>query len=114
MLLTTRYRSNRIGAYAAGVSSEQRVADSKDRPAGLQEEWFPLMRELDLPLMPGFMTAGYTALGHYIYLAEATGGEGKAKLAPGADPATVADTAPVGDDRRIPHCRFARPTLQLA
>ena len=28
-----------------------------------------LMRELERPLMPGFMTAGYSALGRYIFLA---------------------------------------------
>ncbi len=33
-----------------------------------QQAWSLLVRELDRPLMPGFMTAGYAALGRYIYL----------------------------------------------
>lgn len=36
-----------------------------------------LVAELDQPLMPGFMTAGYGALGRYIFLAaQARGPDG--------------------------------------
>ena len=34
--------------------------------------WTSLLVELDRPLTPGFMTAGYTALGRYIFLATCT------------------------------------------
>lgn len=89
-------------------------ADSEDRLTGPREEWLPLMREVDLPLMPGFMTAGYTALGHYIYLAAATKGEDKARQARGADPATVADVVRPVDKLKMPYSRPAKPALQLA
>lgn len=36
---------------------------------GAAAELHGLIGELDRPLMPGFMTAGYSALGRYIFLA---------------------------------------------
>jgi hypothetical protein len=36
---------------------------------GAAAELHNLIGELDRPLMPGFMTAGYSALGRYIFLA---------------------------------------------
>lgn len=35
-----------------------------------------LVDELERPLMPGFMTAGYSALGRYIFLAAESRGRG--------------------------------------
>ncbi len=41
---------------------------SDERATG-EATWSSLLVELDRPLTPGFMTAGYTALGRYIFLA---------------------------------------------
>jgi hypothetical protein len=53
------------------VASEQRVAEAhrSDEPERQNDMLPSLLVELDSPLTPGFMTAGYTALGRYIFLA---------------------------------------------
>lgn len=45
-------------------------ADVDSRPAERCDGWDLLLGELDRPLTPGFMTAGYTALGRYIFLCQ--------------------------------------------
>ena len=45
------------------------VNDARGRGAVADAELRGLIGELDRPLMPGFMTAGYSALGRYIFLA---------------------------------------------
>jgi|GEM_PF-4923001 len=46
-----------------------------DRRGQANDAWARLLRELDRPLTPGFMTAGYAALGRYLYLAATHGDE---------------------------------------
>lgn len=45
------------------------VDDEPMTGAAADAELHGLIGELDRPLMPGFMTAGYSALGRYIFLA---------------------------------------------
>lgn len=45
------------------------VDDERGSSAVAAAELRSLIGELDRPLMPGFMTAGYSALGRYIFLA---------------------------------------------
>lgn len=45
------------------------VDDGPGTGAAADTELHGLIGELDRPLMPGFMTAGYSALGRYIFLA---------------------------------------------
>jgi hypothetical protein len=45
------------------------VDDARGRGAVADAELRSLVGELDRPLMPGFMTAGYSALGRFIFLA---------------------------------------------
>lgn len=45
------------------------VDDEPSKGAAADAELNCLVGELDRPLMPGFMTAGYSALGRYIFLA---------------------------------------------
>ena len=40
------------------------------------DELRTLIAEIDRPLMPGFMTAGYSALGRFIFLASQSRGHG--------------------------------------
>ena len=41
------------------------------------DELRSLIAEVDRPLMPGFMTAGYSALGRFIFLATQARGHGE-------------------------------------
>ena len=45
------------------------VDDEPETGAAADTELHGLIGELDRPLLPGFMTAGYSALGRYIFLA---------------------------------------------
>jgi hypothetical protein len=67
-------------------------ADISGQRAKDRDDWSSLLREAELPLTPGFMTAGYTALGRYVFLAT---------------------EQPRSDGRTAPAVR-KRPTLKLA
>lgn len=59
------------------------VDDEPGAGAVAAAELHGLIGELDRPLMPGFMTAGYSALGRYIFLAAQSRG-GKSGSSPTA------------------------------
>ena len=52
------------------------IDDAHGSPGTDPTELRQLVDELERPLMPGFMTAGYSALGRYIFLAAESRGRG--------------------------------------
>jgi hypothetical protein len=61
----------RYGRWENGMAAVVETADADLRR---------LLDEVDRPLMPGFMTAGYSALGRFIFLAAQSRGADRSPL----------------------------------